>query len=310
MYRFREYHPIVNLIFLVLVISLTMSAINPLTAGISLICALVYGGWIYGFKFYKYLLFLAIPVFIFAGIIVPMFNHRGVTPLFYVNDMAVTLETISFGLVTGMVMLSVIAWFYIAGSMIDTEKFLYLSGRVLPTIALIISMALRMIPLFLKRYREVSEAQIGLGRNSKDMPFIERIRFAMKKISIVVSWSLENSVDTTVSMESRGFGCAARTHAHLFRWMFKDMIMSGIIFALGVAPFVCGIMGRFRVDYFPGIRMMKIDMPGVILLVMIFLLMSVPLAVDVASVIRENNNVVAKERKTQNENSACAKRKQ
>ena len=41
---------------------------------------------------------LFVPIMLFSVIILPIFNHNGVTPLFYVNDMAVTLENIIYGL--------------------------------------------------------------------------------------------------------------------------------------------------------------------------------------------------------------------
>ncbi|MBE5958283.1 MAG: energy-coupling factor transporter transmembrane protein EcfT [Lachnospiraceae bacterium] len=289
MQQFREFHPIVNLIFILEVLILTMSAINPYSAGISLIVAITYGVYLYGVRFIKIFVVLAIPVIIFAGIIVPLFSHNGETALFYINDLPVTLETMIFGLVTGMVMMATIAWFYVAGSMIDTEKFLYLTGRIFPTISLIISMTIGMIPVLIRRYKEVSDAQAGLGRISSKMSLPKRIGFIIKKMSIVITWSLENSVSTTISMESRGYGTGKRTNAHLYKFVGSDRIMLAVLLLLGGIPCVRALMGKFRVNYFPAIELTKLKAVNIISLVLIIMIMFVPMICDMANRIYEKN---------------------
>ena len=135
----------------------------------------------------------------------------------------------------------------------------------------------------MKRYREVSDAQAGMGRNSKEMRVSDRVRFSMKKISIVVSWSLENSVETTLSMESRGYGCAKRTHAHLFKWRPSDSVMLAALLIAGIYPLICAFTGRFRVDYFPKIKMMKTDGANTVALILMFIIMCIPMITDICS---------------------------
>ncbi|MBR3644820.1 MAG: energy-coupling factor transporter transmembrane protein EcfT [Lachnospiraceae bacterium] len=281
--KFNEYHPVVNLLYIVLVLIMTMSFINPYTAGISLCISVIYGLYVFGKRFIKILLFLAIPVMIFATLIVPLFSHNGETALFYINDLPVTVETICFGLVTGMIMLSVISWFYVASSMIDTEKFLFLTGGFLPTVALIISMSLRMIPLFVKRYREVGDAQAGLGRFTEKMSPAKRVQFATKKISTVISWSLENSVNTTISMESRGYGTGKRTNAHLYKFVASDIGMISLMVVLSVIPLFRIITRQFRTDYFPTIKLTQLNIINTISYILICLLMVIPLINDVVA---------------------------
>ncbi|MCR5837345.1 MAG: energy-coupling factor transporter transmembrane protein EcfT [Lachnospiraceae bacterium] len=289
MQRFNEYHPIINLIFIVIALIITMSSINPYTAGLSLFMALLYGRYLYGKKYLKIFAFLSIPVIIFAAVFVPLFSHNGETALFYINDLPVTLETILFGLVTGMMMLATISWFYVAGSMIDTEKFLYLTGRLLPTIALIISMTIGMIPKLIKKYKEVSDAQAGIGRNSGDMSVMRRIQFMLKKLSIVISWTLEDSVNTTVSMESRGYGTGKRTNAHLFKFIRNDRIMLVLLMAFGSFPCTMAILGKYRVNYFPSMEFTEITFINVVSFFMFFLFMGIPMASDIINGAYENS---------------------
>ncbi len=281
MQKFKDYHPVVNFIYILIALILSMCAINPYTAGLSLSLALVYGGYLYRGKFFKGMAVLAIPILVSSLLIIPLFSHNGVTALFYINDLPVTLEMIFFDGVTACMVLGVIAWFYVASSMIDTEKFLYLFGRILPTVALVLSMALRMLPLFVKRYKEVGDAQKGLGRDPKDMSLWARSRLAVKKLSIVVSWSLENSMNTTISMESRGYGLKKRTSAHLFKFGRSDGRMGLILAVLGAYPLVVGLGGGFQVQYFPEIHVKLEGERQLLALILMGFFFLVPMIVDV-----------------------------
>lgn len=93
--------------------------------------------------------------------------------------------------------------------MITPDKFLYLFGRVLPVLSLLLSMSFRFIPLLKNRYREISMGQRCMGRQGGGL--IQRGRLLAKKVSILISWSLEAAIETSDSMESRGYGLKGRT---------------------------------------------------------------------------------------------------
>ena len=91
-------------------------------------------------------------------------------------------------------------------------------------------MVFRMIPLLLQRWKEIGEVQKGTGYTKEISGMVEQVRFFLKKISILISWSLENSIDTSISMENRGYGTGKRTSFHLFRWNKQDGIL--LIFSI------------------------------------------------------------------------------
>lgn len=279
---FSDFHPFVCLLFIVLVLTFTFASINPQTALISFILAYLTVVRLYGLKVTKQLLFLAIPVIIFAVFIIPLFSHNGVTPIFYINNMAVTVETIIFGLVAGCILMAVIMWFYAARIFFDDEKFLYLTSRIFPTIAMLISIAFRMIPLFVRRYRMVSEAQQGLGRRRHEMNFTKKISFFMKKISILISWSLEKSINTTISMESRGYGSGRRTYFHLFRFRRRDLGAMVWMCILSAYPFIMEFKGSFKCSFFPEMHLARVDLPHIMALIMIALVCAFPFIAQMA----------------------------
>ncbi len=278
---FYNYHPLVTVIYIGFALVMTMATLNPLPVIISFVCAYSYVSFLYDRSIHKKIWFMAIPIIIFATIIIPLFSHNGRTPIFYINDMAVTVETIVFGLVTGGMLIAVILWFYVGHVLIDTEKLLYLVGRIFPTIALLLSISLRMIPLFIRRYKEISECQTGLNRNVKNMGLFSRISFTMKKISILISWSLENSINTTTSMESRGYGKGKRTSFHLFKFRKRDFIAGAIFLGLGITIILAEIKGVYRYNFFPFIDFYGLSLGKIIISALMIIYLIIPLILDV-----------------------------
>ena len=201
---------------------------------------------------------LFVPIILFSVIILPLFNHNGVTALFYVNDMAVTLENIIYGLFMTIMLMAVSLWFVTAGCMTDSEKILYITGKISPKISLVISMVLRFIPMMIKRWREIHEAQIGM-LCTQNTGMIPKAKQFTKELSILISWSLENSIDTSVSMESRGYGTGRRSSYHRFRIKKRDIIFMIAIIAISVLIIYTLCTGRFETYYFPEIEIKKAD---------------------------------------------------
>lgn len=65
-------------------------------------------------------------------------------------------------------------------------------------------MGLRFVPRLLRRTREVAQAQ-KLARPA-ERGWLAGIRRAGRVVSIVVTWALENALDTADSMKSGGYG--------------------------------------------------------------------------------------------------------
>ena len=86
-------------------------------------------------------------------------------------------------------------------------------------------MALRFIPKFRAQMQTVSEAQACIGRDTKNGSVFRRVGNAVKIFSIMVTWSLENAIETADSMRSRGYGLPGRTAFSIYR--FDDRDISG-----------------------------------------------------------------------------------
>lgn len=251
---YEQLHPLVGAAYLIGIILITMLNMHPLLLALSFAGSFFYASYATGKMIWKRSLLMAMPFFFFSMVVMPLFYHNGVTPLFYINERQVTLETILHGFAMSVLLLSVIQWFQVWNLWIDSEKFLYLFGRISPSLTLLVSMVFRMIPLLLQRWKEIGEVQKGTGYTKEISGMVEQVRFFLKKISILISWSLENSIDTSISMENRGYGTGKRTSFHLFRWNKQDGIL--LIFSITlVVSVIVGIkMNVFFVSYFPKIQ--------------------------------------------------------
>lgn len=84
---------------------------------------------------------------LFVGISVwnPLFNTQGATVLFrWIQGRPFTLEALGYGVATGGMFLSILLWFSCYNAVMTSDKFIYMFGRMIPTISLILSMVLRL----------------------------------------------------------------------------------------------------------------------------------------------------------------------
>ena len=109
---FSTYHPVINFIYFVIVIGLSMFFMHPVFLVISLICSMAYGIYLKGKKAMKVFFFAMLPSCLLMAIINPLFSHAGATMLFYMKDgNPVTLESILYGIGAGVMLAGVVSWF-------------------------------------------------------------------------------------------------------------------------------------------------------------------------------------------------------
>ena len=158
-----------------------------------------------------------------AALVNPAFNHEGQTILTYLpSGNPLTLESMFYGVAAAVMLASVVLWFSSYNEVMTSDKFVYLFGRVIPALSLVLSMALRFIPKFKAQMQVVSEAQACIGRDTKNGSVFRRVSNAIKIFSIMVTWSLENAIETADSMRSRGYGLPGRTAFSIYRFDDRD----------------------------------------------------------------------------------------
>jgi len=252
---FSRCHPIVNFLYFTLVFAFSMIFSQPVCLAISLICAFAYSVYLNGRRAVKFNLLYLIPMLLVSALIYPVFSHQGVTLITYLpNGNPLTLESIVYGAAAGTMLISVIAWFSCYNAIMTSDKFVYLFGRIIPALSLILSMILRFVPRFRDQMKIISNAQKCVGRDVSQGNIIQRARNAVKVMSIMVTWALENAIETADSMRSRGYGLPGRTAFSIYRFDSRDRHALAMISLLGLTVLICSILGGAKYRYFPSIK--------------------------------------------------------
>lgn len=275
------YHPWVSFIYFAAVIAGTLLLIHPVFVGVSLLCAIFASVMINGRKTVLATLGFGIPMFIFIALANPLFNHRGATILFYLFENPVTLEAIVYGIVSAGMMFAAVVWFTCYNTVVTSDKFIYIFGRILPSVALIVSMTLSLIPRLIEQVKVIADSQRSIGLDWKSGSIKQRIRAGARVLSILVSWALEDAVITADSMKARGYGQKKRSTFSIFRFGKKDAKMLAVIVILFAAEIFTYISGRGTMEFYPAMVFPEIDFMDVIIYVLYIMLGILPAVIQI-----------------------------
>ena len=249
---FYTYHPAINILYFALIIMFTMFFMHPVCLVISLGAAFAYSLYLQGKRALRFNLLYMLPMLLFTALINPLFNHQGVTILGYFrNGNPLTGESIVYGLAAAVMLVAVITWFSCVNIIVTTDKMVYLFGRMIPALSLILSMVLRFVPRFSAQLRVVAAAQRGLGRDITSGNWWQRVRHGAAILSVMITWSLESAVETADSMKSRGYGLGGRTAFSLFRFDQRDAKVLAFMLALSAYILWGAGGGELSFHYFP-----------------------------------------------------------
>ncbi len=247
--EFGRYHPVANLIFFIAVIAFSTFWMQAGMIAVSFICATVYYFMLKRSEGFKYFAMVLVAILV-ASIINPLFSHRGKTALFFLpTGNPVTLESITFGLLAGVILGEVLLWFGIFNSVMEDDKWTATIGKVAPTIAMIITMVLRFVPKYTKFSKSTRDIQNANGFNKKS-----RIRNGMHVYSITATWALETSIDTADSMRARGYGKARRTNYHNYKFEVRDLIFVLWVVLLSATIIWMANVDKIHTFFYPTFR--------------------------------------------------------
>lgn len=282
---FSGFHPLVNMSYFVVVIGFAMFFMHPVSLAISIVASFTYAVYLNGKRVVRMGFIFMLPMIILTSVLNPLFNHGGVTILAYLpNGNPVTLESIMYGIAASIMLVTVISWFSCFNAVMTSDKFVYLLGRIIPALSLILSMSLRFVPRFMAQIKIVSNAQKCIGRDVTSGNILQRARHGIKILSIMVTWALENSIETADSMKSRGYGLPGRTAFSIFRFNRRDGWAMAYILTCAAAIIAGAVLEVYRFRYFPTIRHISGDWHmfwTVLLFVIYFVLCIFPIIVNI-----------------------------
>lgn len=271
---FENLHPICILIYFVAVIGLTLVCFHPVMLVVSLVGAFSFLLRLKGGKGAGQQFRFVIPMFLLVAVANPLINHRGVTLLGMFLNQWITLEAIAYGITAGLSLAALILWFGCYSEVMTSEKFLYLFGKIAPSSALLISMALQLVPKLNRQLTEIKESQEMLRPAKKN--FAGKLGTAIRHTSTLVGWSLEGAVEQTESMKARGYGLKRRTTFHLFHFDSRDFrFLCGVLMLSGVCV-IARAFGHGHMEFYPRMDAVITGESGIVLYVLFGVLTFLP----------------------------------
>lgn len=254
---FAKYHPAVNFFFFIGAIVMGMFFVHPVFLCVSLAASLLYYLLLMGKKGIKFLCYMLI-LFLSICLINPLLNTLGDTVLFtYLGNRPFTLEALLYGLTTGGMFVSVLLWFACYNRIMSSDKFIYLFGRYIPAVSLLLSMVLRLLPNFKIKAMTIAGARKCVGKAPDMGTRKEKLRSSMDVLSVLTSWALEGAVITADSMRGRGYGSGRRSRFSIYHLGAREGIALGVML-LGVALVIAGAVGGgAQVSYYPVVTLPK-----------------------------------------------------
>jgi energy-coupling factor transport system permease protein len=282
MNSFKTYHPIINFMYFTFVILFSMFFMHPVCLIISLICSFIYSVLLNGKKAIKFNFLYMLPTLLVSALINPALSHEGVTILTYLpSGNPLTLESIVYGLAAAAMIVTVICWFSCYNAVMTSDKFIYLFGKIIPSLSLILSMALRFVPKFKAQTQVISDAQRCIGRDVSNGSVIQRAKNGITILSIMITWSLENAIETADSMKSRGYGLGGRTAFSIYTFDSRDKKACFIIGFLGLYVIIGGLFGKLYFRYFPSIKGTALTPYSISIFFAYFILCMTPVIIEI-----------------------------
>lgn len=272
-----DYHPVIYFLYFALVLVFSMFFMHPLFLIASLSSSIAYSIYLRGRKAVHFSLLYMLPLMLLTALVNPVLNHEGATIVAYLpSGNPLTLESILYGIAAAAMLVSVITWFSCCSAVITTDQFVYLFGRLIPALSLVLSMTLRFVPKFRTQINVVVDTQRDIGHDiSAGSPF-QRLRNAIAIVSIMVTWSLENAIETADSMKSRGYGLRGRTAFSIYRFVRRDLAALLWLLGSGLYLIVGWISGAADWRYFPTMNAATADAYSVSLAAVYFALCLTP----------------------------------
>lgn len=249
--KFSTYNPIINFLFFIGAVVLGMVFVHPAFLACSFVLSAVYYITVKGLGGMKLLAGL-IPVFIFMSLINPLFNSRGSIVLFrWLEGRPYTFEALCYGMALGAMFVTVIIWFASYNAVMTSDKFLYIFGKAIPSLSMVLTMVLRLVPNYQRKAMQIASARKSIGKFGETGSWLEKAEDGIVVLSSLTSWALEGGIVTADSMRSRGYGCGRRVSFSIYRFDGRDIVLTLFMAAMIAIVIFCGINGAALAAYTP-----------------------------------------------------------
>ena len=278
--NFASYHPALNLLFFVAAVAFTACWTRPGLVAVSFLCALAFSVRLRGPRAVAFGGALVLCALAFAALFA-MNVHFGVTNLARtLIGNSITVESLTCGVIVGLKVAAILVWLSCALRVFTADKVVFLLGRVFPKAAMMLAVTLRAVPVVGDRARKIAVAQSGIGRGPGQGGVLRRVANALRRASILISWSIERFVEMSDSMRSRGSALRGRTAYSLYCFDNRDRALVVVLVALVTVCAAATALGETKMLFSPVIVVPKPTSVSVAAYVAFLALCLLPLALQ------------------------------
>lgn len=277
---FSKFHPLVNLIYFTAVICISIFVMHPVFIAISSVTALCLSIILKGATSLRLTVKIILPMAVISVLINILTNRNGTTPIATLPfNIVISCESLIAGICTAGVIASAILWFVCFNTVFTNEKLIYLLGRKMPSLSLILSMVLRFIPSYKKQFKQTITSQRTIGYDIAVGKPKEKLKTFAKIMSVMTGKVLENSIDTADSMRGRGYGLSGKTNYNIYKFKKTDFLLIFIIIAITIIILYADV----EYSYYPIFSMKTSPAVGFICF---FILCTIPIIIEIREMVK------------------------
>lgn len=224
------------------------------------------------------LLHFCLPISFLIILINPIFNHNGITVMFYIFDNPITFEAFFYGIYFALSFCIIVVSFNLFTFFVDSDKLQYLLKGKFSIIADVLCLSLGLIPRLQKKLRLMREYK-SIEKKGKEEKGIKQYFYrSTKELTALLSWSIEDVSSMLFSMRARGYGNVGKTK--LKRYKFRNTDFVFILFTIFLLMFLIYFKFVFQISrfrFYPIYESISFDFKYSLIYLLIFIYSFLPI---------------------------------
>jgi energy-coupling factor transport system permease protein len=284
--RLERFHPLVPFLYYGGSLSLFLLFLHPVFLPLGFILILIINYMQDRLTGVRTWLFLMLTTVVLIMVMNPLFNERGRHLLFVIADHRITLEAVIYGGMNALSIVSVMAVFISYNLIMTPNKLLFLFAKFLHQFAVLLMLTLRFIPLMRRRLEDIMMVQQSKGLSVTHGPWSAKLKNGMLYVQALLTYSLEEAIQTADSMKARGYGMGHRTSYEYFKIRKADITAIIYLSILFITIVFARFSGYGFLTVYPVMESWQLAWQDMVTLMLYMLFLSFPLLVEIGEMLR------------------------
>ena len=141
---------------------------------------------------------------------------------------------------------------------VSADKVVYLFGRISPKLSLFLAILLRGIPRIGERGKRIERSRRGIGKGCFQGNVLQRLLHFFAFVSVLITWTLEDLIESAASMKCRGYSLKGRTAFSIYRFDNRDRSFVLAVFTCLILQVMAVLLDQTDIYYNPQIILNRI----------------------------------------------------